>query len=110
MEKKMIAAGTFASLVLAGAVLYIGAVSYMYLNQKSLLFKPEGELPEPAAIGLADVDVISLPMSDGTVLTAWSAPPAIDGAPTVLPGKPICNPRHSELAPLLLVPVLIGIY
>ncbi len=71
-------------LVLAGAVLYIGVVSYMYLNQKSLLFKPEGELPEPAAIGLADVDVISLPMSDGTVLTAWSAPPAIDGAPTVL--------------------------
>lgn len=71
-------------LVLAGTVLYIGAVSYMYLNQKSLLFKPEGELPEPAAVGLADVDVISLPMSDGTVLKAWSAPPAIDGAPTVL--------------------------
>jgi len=68
----------------AVGVLYAGIVGYMYANQQSLLYKPEGELPEPNSVGLADVDVISLPMADGAVLTAWSAPPAIEGAPTVL--------------------------
>ncbi len=71
-------------LLLAAAMIYAGIVGYMYLNQQSLLYKPDGDLPEPASVGLADVDILSLPMSDGTVLTAWSAPPAIDGAPSVL--------------------------
>lgn len=69
---------------LAAAALYAGIVGYMYANQQSLLYKPEGDLPDPGATGLADVDVMSLPMSDGTRLTAWAAPPAVDGAPTVL--------------------------
>lgn len=66
------------------AVIYAGIVGYMYVNQQSLLFKPEGELPAPNSVGLADVDPVSLTMSDGVTLTAWSAPPATDGAPTVL--------------------------
>ncbi len=64
--------------------LYAGAVGYMYFNQRSLLFKPEGELPQPNSVGLSDVDVESLTMADGTRLTAWSAPAATEGAPTVL--------------------------
>lgn len=66
------------------AVIYAGIVGYMYVNQQSLLFKPAGELPAPNTVGLADVDTVSLTMSDGTELTAWSAPPASEGAPTVL--------------------------
>ena len=64
--------------------LYAGVVGYMYAKQDSLLYKPTGELPDPKTAGLADVRVISVPMSDGVVLTAWSAPPAVEGAPTVL--------------------------
>lgn len=71
-------------LVLIGGVLYAGILGYMYANQNALLYKPSGELPDPKTVGLADVDVISVPMSDGVVLTVWSAPPAIEGAPTVL--------------------------
>ncbi|SDW14377.1 hypothetical protein SAMN05444358_10141 [Ruegeria halocynthiae] len=71
-------------LLLAGAVIYAGIVGYMFLNQQSLLYQPDGELPDPASVGLADVDVLSLPMADGAVLTAWSAPAAIPDAPTVL--------------------------
>jgi len=71
-------------LLVVCAVLYAGIVTYMYANQQSLLYKPEGELPAPSAVGLADVNVLSLPMADGTLLTAWSAPPAVDGAATVL--------------------------
>ncbi len=74
----------FVTLFALVAVLYLAAVGYMYVNQRNMLFKPMGDLPEPGAIGLADVDVISLPMSDGTELTAWSAPPATEDAPTVL--------------------------
>ncbi|MCG7518755.1 alpha/beta hydrolase [Ruegeria sp. Ofav3-42] len=66
------------------AVIYAGIVGYMYVNQQSLLFKPAGELPAPNTVGLADVDAVSLTMADGTELTAWSAPPASEGAPTVL--------------------------
>jgi len=71
-------------LVLISGVIYAGIVGYMYANQDSLLYKPSGELPDPTAVGLADVDVISLPMSDGVVLTAWTAPAVTEGAPTVL--------------------------
>ncbi|MEO1109564.1 MAG: alpha/beta hydrolase [Pseudomonadota bacterium] len=66
------------------AVLYLAAAGYMYVNQRDLLFKPSGELPEPGAVGLTDVDVISMPMSDGTELTVWFSPAATNGAPTVL--------------------------
>lgn len=78
------AKGALILLALIGAAVYAAAVGYMYVNQKSLLFKPDGDLPEPKEVGLADVDVLTLPMSDGVNLTAWSAPPATEGAPTVL--------------------------
>ncbi|WP_170416652.1 alpha/beta hydrolase [Ruegeria atlantica] len=76
--------GALILLVPVLAVIYAGIVGYMYVNQQSLLFKPDGELPAPNSVGLADVDSVSLTMSDGVTLTAWSAPPAIEGAPTVL--------------------------
>ncbi len=71
-------------MVLIGGALYAGILGYMYSNQNALLYKPSGELPDPRTVGLADVDVITVPMSDGVVLTAWSAPPATEGASTVL--------------------------
>ncbi len=71
-------------LLLAGAIVYAGIVGYMFFNQQSLLYKPEGTLPDPASVGLADVDALSLTMADGTALTVWAAPAAIPEAPTVL--------------------------
>lgn len=76
--------GALILLVPVLAVIYAGIVGYMYVNQQSLLFKPDGELSAPNSIGLADVETVSLTMSDGVTLTAWTAPPAIEGAPTVL--------------------------
>lgn len=71
-------------LIAAIGALYLLAVGYMYVNQRDLLFKPMGVLPEPSEVGLADVEVLALPMSDGTELTVWSAPAVTEGAPTVL--------------------------
>lgn len=76
--------GALIFLVPVFAVIYAGIVGYMYVNQQSLLFKPDGELPAPNTVGLADVESVSFTMSDGVTLTAWSAPPATDDAPTVL--------------------------
>ncbi|NOD46869.1 alpha/beta fold hydrolase [Ruegeria sp. HKCCD5849] len=64
--------------------LYAAVVGYMYLNQRALLFKPSGVLPEPASVGLVDIDVMTKSMEDGTELTVWAAPAATQGAPTVL--------------------------
>ncbi len=71
-------------LLLTGAIIYTGIVGYMFLNQQSLLYKPDGELPDPSSVGLADVEMQSVPMTDGTVLTVWTAPAAVPDAPTVL--------------------------
>ncbi|MES0826010.1 alpha/beta hydrolase [Ruegeria sp. SCP11] len=74
----------FVLLALVAVVLYAAIVGYMYAKQDTLLYKPSGELPDPNTVGMADVEVVSLTMSDGVLLTAWSAPPATEGAPTVL--------------------------
>ncbi|MEM6657075.1 MAG: alpha/beta fold hydrolase [Pseudomonadota bacterium] len=76
--------GVFILVVILGAAFYVAILGYMYINQQSLLFKPDGELPDPIDVGLADVNVVSTTMSDGVELTAWSAPPTLDDAPTVL--------------------------
>ncbi len=72
------------SVVAVGGIAYVAAAGYMYLNQRSLLFKPSGVLPEPQAVGLADATVLKVPMSDGVELTTWSVPASAEGAPTVL--------------------------
>lgn len=75
-------------LATASAVLlccaYSAAAGYMYLNQRSFVFKPSDALQTPADKGLDQVAVETLAMADGTEVIAWTAPPALQGAPTVL--------------------------
>ncbi|KZM51591.1 alpha/beta hydrolase [Labrenzia sp. OB1] len=66
------------------AIAYVMAAGYMYLNQRSFVFVPTGELSEPAEKGLESVAVETVAMADGTKVTVWSAEPAREGAPTVL--------------------------
>lgn len=72
----------FGILGLCGAI-YLAPVSYLYVFQRSLVFKPGGELTAPADNGLAGVDVRSFAMADGVRLTGWFAP-ADAGKPSVL--------------------------
>ena len=67
---------------LCGAI-YLAPVSYLYVFQRSFVFKPGGELAAPADKGLAGVDVRSFEMADGVRLTGWHAP-AEAGKPSVL--------------------------
>lgn len=65
-------------------IAYAMAAGYMYINQRSFIFIPTGELSTPEDKGLAAVTVETVPMSDGTQVTVWRAEPAARGAPTVL--------------------------
>ena len=69
-------------LSLCGAI-YLAPVSYLYVFQRSFVFKPGGELAAPADKGLAGVEVRSFEMADGVKLTGWYAP-AGAGKPSVL--------------------------
>jgi hypothetical protein len=72
-----------ASLLVAFAAVYLAAVGYLYVAQRSYVFVPGGTLRDPAEIGLGGVETISLRSPDGVALTAWYAQ-AEPGQPTVL--------------------------
>ncbi len=72
----------FKVLGLCGAI-YLAPTSYLYVFQRSFLFKPGGELAAPAEKGLAGVTVRFFEMGDGVRLTGWYAP-AKAGKPSVL--------------------------
>ncbi len=67
---------------LCGAI-YLAPVYYLYVFQRSFVFKPGGELAAPADKGLAGIKVRSFEMADGVRLTGWHAP-AAPGKPSVL--------------------------
>lgn len=69
--------------VVAVLVIYAGIVLYMFVRQRSLLYAPGRERPEPAACGVPDMRVVSLSTEDGLSLNAWWLPPRA-GRPTVL--------------------------
>ncbi|MCU0902666.1 MAG: lysophospholipase [Tabrizicola sp.] len=57
-------------------VLYATALSGIYLFQRDLQYFPTARDPDPAALGLSNVDRVALPTPDGETLVLWVAPPA----------------------------------
>lgn len=70
-------------LIALACALYLGAIGYLYLFQRSYVFHPSGVLAAPAERGLADVEVVTLSAADGTTLTGWYREAAA-GKPTIL--------------------------
>ncbi|MEX0350399.1 MAG: alpha/beta hydrolase [Paracoccaceae bacterium] len=68
----------------AAAAAYLAAMAYMYVAQRSFVFKPAGEVATPAAVGVPEATAATVRMGDGTEVVVWTAPPAKEGAPTVL--------------------------
>lgn len=73
-----------AKLLVAAAIAYAMAAGYMYINQRSFVFVPSGELETPAEKGLETVSAEIVEMADGTRITVWTAEPSGPGVPTVL--------------------------
>jgi len=70
--------------VIVGAIAYIMAAGFMYVNQRNFVFVPTGELASPAEKGLEGVSVETVKMADGTDVTVWRVAATQEGAPTVL--------------------------
>jgi hypothetical protein len=69
-----------------GAVItaYGGLISYLWLFQRKILFRPDGTPGEPAACGVPEMRTIALAAADGLTLRAWYRAPTASGAPNLL--------------------------
>ncbi|MCH2037716.1 MAG: alpha/beta hydrolase [Rickettsiales bacterium] len=56
----------------------------MYKTQRSILFKPEGEMQHPNHHGLDSVDEIIIETSDGTEIVCWYQPPPEQNGPLLM--------------------------
>jgi len=69
------------------ALLYLGALTYLYVEQRHLEYRniPGAETPDIHGLAISDVRI---PTSDGQVLQAWYEPPQ--------PGKPVFLYLHGK--------------
>jgi hypothetical protein len=49
-------------------------LAVVWLAQRSLIYFPDGELPEPAAVGLPDAEAVAYQTEDGLDLDGWYLP------------------------------------
>jgi uncharacterized protein len=70
----------------AGALalsIYLAALVILYIFQRDLQYHPNATAYTPEKLGLRDVEVVSLPTSDGETIMSWYAK-ASAGRPTIL--------------------------
>ncbi len=66
------------SIVLSVIAVYAGFLACLFLFQRTLLYHPSGDRPDPAAFGVPDMAQISVETSDGLNLFAWYKPADAD--------------------------------
>jgi len=70
--------------LLGTAACYLLLVGVLVVFQRALIYRPGGEPPPPAEVGLGEMSPVPLRTRDGLVVTGWYAPPARPGGGTVL--------------------------
>jgi len=60
---------------------YVGLIIFLYFFQRGVIYYPARSLTPPAAVGLAEIEVVKLNTEDGLDLVAWYEP-AKNGKPT----------------------------
>ena len=78
---KLIARLSLAALALA-VLIYAGAVGYMYFNQRSLQYEPEGTVTPLSQTSLESAEMVAIPSGSGTI-NGWFAPP-VGGKPLIV--------------------------
>jgi len=70
-------------IALSAIAVYAGFLACLFLFQRTLLYHPSGDRPDPAAYGVPDLEQISVETQDGLKLLAWYRPAAA-GRQTIL--------------------------
>ena len=76
--------GALGQLAAVIAVVYLGLVALLFVFQRSLIFHPNADHPEPAASGVPEMETVDLATDDGLPLMAWWRPPSAPAAPVLL--------------------------
>ena len=63
---------------------YATLLGLAFTGQRSLMYFPDVERPDPAAVGVPEMQPVSLETSDGLSLLAWYRPPAHKNLPTLI--------------------------
>jgi fermentation-respiration switch protein FrsA (DUF1100 family) len=64
--------------------LYIFLLAALYLFQRSVLYHPDPNRPEPAQFGVGEMEAVTLKTEDGLDLLAWWRPPGAGDAPVMV--------------------------
>lgn len=70
-------------LVAVVALAYVGILAYLYFNQRTFFFFPEGEVLTLEEAGL-DALAVAIETSNGESVNGWYAPPSVEGRPAIL--------------------------
>lgn len=65
------------------AAIYIGACSYLYIFQRSILYHPNQQLEAPEKYSLSDFSAVKITTADNLKITGWYIP-AKEGKPTIM--------------------------
>lgn len=64
--------------------LYLALVGALYMAQRSMVFVPDRNRPDPVAGGVPDMTVVEVKTQDGLTLRGWFSPPPEDSTKPVL--------------------------
>ena len=71
--------------ILTGSAVVAGIIVLAWVFQRSLIYFPFGNVPEPREVGLATAEVVTFPTADGLTLNGWFIPSPLSPRPfTVL--------------------------
>ena len=64
------------SFIFVGSLAAVGFIVLVWPFQRTLIYFPFGDVPEPRAVGLAQAEAVTFPTDDGFTLQGWFVPSA----------------------------------
>ncbi len=62
------------SFILFGSLVVAGIIALAWAFQRTLIYFPFGDVPEPRTVGLGQAEAVTFPTTDGLVLHGWFIP------------------------------------
>lgn len=65
-------------------IVYLVTALFMYLAQRSFMYYPDTSVPSRAAMGVPDMDVVTVETADGLTISGWYKAPAEPEKPVIV--------------------------